>query len=310
MFETMYEAPGIGLAAIQVGIPKRVLVIDLQEPVEEEGGEPVKDPRVFINPEILERSDAGSAYNEGCLSVPDQYADVERPDIVRARWLDENGKQQEGEFDGLMSVCLQHEIDHLERHPVHRPSVAAEARHDPQEARQAAQGPREGGDPLAVRSDRRRGLAAIVGAFAAHLRAQLAMFVVVLLALGGAFVADAGADSSISLSTASFDPARRTAKLAGRLADVGAVEAGADALRMSISSATQASAQLTHIRAQYIKWWAASPSGWFTWPLHVGVKGNHLADGHSFSSSLQSKRSNPNRFRQRKLRLEHRLRAA
>jgi peptide deformylase len=78
MFETMYEAPGIGLAAIQVGVPKRVLVIDLQEP-EEEGGEPVKDPRVFINPEILQTSDQDVPYTEGCLSVPEQFAEVDRP---------------------------------------------------------------------------------------------------------------------------------------------------------------------------------------------------------------------------------------
>ena len=118
MFETMYAAPGIGLAAVQVAVPRRVVVIDLQdpEPVEEgeEEGPPVKRPHVFINPEILHRSDARKTYNEGCLSIPDQYAEIERPDIVRARWLDEQGKQQEGEFDGLMSVCLQHEVDHLE----------------------------------------------------------------------------------------------------------------------------------------------------------------------------------------------------
>ncbi len=112
MFETMYEAPGIGLAAIQVAVPRRLLVIDLQDP-EEEGGEPVKRPYVFINPEIVERSDARKIYNEGCLSIPDQYAEVERPDVVRARWIDENGRSQEGEFGGLMSVCLQHEVDHL-----------------------------------------------------------------------------------------------------------------------------------------------------------------------------------------------------
>src|SRR5678810_1404506 len=76
MFETMYAAPGIGLAAIQVGVPKRLLVIDLQEP-EEEGGEPVKDPRVFINPEILVHSDVEVPYTEGCLSVPDQFAEVD-----------------------------------------------------------------------------------------------------------------------------------------------------------------------------------------------------------------------------------------
>src|SRR5580765_8968155 len=88
MFETMYAAPGIGLAAVQVGVPIRLLVIDLQEP-EEEGGEPVRDPRVFINPEILSHSDQEVPYTEGCLSVPDQYADVERPYRIRARWLDE-----------------------------------------------------------------------------------------------------------------------------------------------------------------------------------------------------------------------------
>jgi peptide deformylase len=117
MFDTMYEAPGIGLAAVQVAVPRRLLVIDLQDPDPvpegEEEGPPVKRPHVFINPEILHRSDARKSYNEGCLSIPEQYAEVERPDIVRARWLDVDGKEQEGEFDGLMSVCLQHEVDHL-----------------------------------------------------------------------------------------------------------------------------------------------------------------------------------------------------
>jgi peptide deformylase len=112
MFDTMYEAPGIGLAAIQVAVPRRLVLIDLQDP-QEEGGEPVRRPHVFINPEIVQRSDARKVYNEGCLSIPDQYAEVERPDIVRARWLDEQGREQEGEFGGLMSVCLQHEVDHL-----------------------------------------------------------------------------------------------------------------------------------------------------------------------------------------------------
>ena len=117
MFETMYEAPGIGLAAIQVAVPRRLLIVDLQDPDPvpegEEEGPPVKRPHVFINPEILHRSDARKSYNEGCLSIPDQYAEVERPDIVRARWQDLDGRTQEGEFDGLMSVCLQHEVDHL-----------------------------------------------------------------------------------------------------------------------------------------------------------------------------------------------------
>ena len=113
MFETMYDAPGIGLAAIQVGVPIRVLVMDLHEP-EEEDGEPVNDPRVFINPEILTHSDEEVPYLEGCLSVPDQYAEVERPDHIRARWLDEHGKRHEEQLDGLIAVCLQHEMDHLE----------------------------------------------------------------------------------------------------------------------------------------------------------------------------------------------------
>ena len=113
MFETMYEAPGIGLAAVQVAVPRRLVIIDLQEPEEEEG-EPVKRPQVFINPEILHRSAARKIYNEGCLSIPDQYAEIERPDTVRARWIDETGVPREGEFDGLMSVCLQHEVDHLD----------------------------------------------------------------------------------------------------------------------------------------------------------------------------------------------------
>jgi peptide deformylase len=113
MFDTMYAAPGIGLAAVQVGVPKRLLVIDLQEP-EEEDGEPVRDPRVFVNPEILETSETSRPYQEGCLSVPDQYAEVMRPDRVRARWLDRDGTRHEQWIDGLLAVCLQHEIDHLD----------------------------------------------------------------------------------------------------------------------------------------------------------------------------------------------------
>jgi peptide deformylase len=113
MFDTMYDAPGIGLAAVQVGEPIRLLVIDLQEP-EEEGGEPVRDPRVFVNPEILWTSDDEIPYTEGCLSVPEQYAEVMRPDRIRAKWQDIDGKAFEEEIDGLLAVCLQHEMDHLE----------------------------------------------------------------------------------------------------------------------------------------------------------------------------------------------------
>ncbi|HEX8225448.1 MAG TPA: peptide deformylase [Allosphingosinicella sp.] len=113
MFETMYAAPGIGLAAIQVGVPKRILVIDLQDPEEEEG-DPVRKPLVFINPEILRSAETVVPYQEGCLSVPDQYAEVERPASIRARWLDRDGKVHEEELDGLLATCLQHEMDHLE----------------------------------------------------------------------------------------------------------------------------------------------------------------------------------------------------
>ena len=113
MFETMYEAPGIGLAAVQVGVPIRLLVIDLQEP-EEEDGEGVRDPRIFINPEIVDPSEDTSIYNEGCLSVPDQYAEVERPATCRARWMDMDGVQHDEQIVGMLATCLQHEMDHLE----------------------------------------------------------------------------------------------------------------------------------------------------------------------------------------------------
>ncbi|GAY23104.1 peptide deformylase [Sphingobium fuliginis] len=115
MFETMYDAPGIGLAAIQVGVPKRVLVIDLQEPEsDEEGAPPVRKPMVFINPEILEGSEDLSVYNEGCLSVPDQFAEVERPASIRASWMDRDGRIHEERLEGLLATCLQHEMDHLQ----------------------------------------------------------------------------------------------------------------------------------------------------------------------------------------------------
>lgn len=112
MFETMYAAPGIGLAAIQVGVPLRVVTIDLQEP-ESEGGEGVRQPVAFINPEIVSASDRLQTYNEGCLSIPEQYGEIARPDGIRARWLDEAGAAHEEELTGLMAICLQHEIDHL-----------------------------------------------------------------------------------------------------------------------------------------------------------------------------------------------------
>lgn len=126
MFETMYAAHGIGLAAIQVGVPLRLLVIDLQpedpdaepEPCDHDGHhhhhQPTKrEPRVFVNPEILDPSAETKSYQEGCLSVPDIYADVDRPATCRVRWHDLEGKLHEEQMDGMMAVCIQHEMDHL-----------------------------------------------------------------------------------------------------------------------------------------------------------------------------------------------------
>ena len=107
MLATMYDAPGIGLAAIQIGEPVRMLVIDLAKEDE------TPAPHVFINPEILSSADTRSVYEEGCLSIPDYYAEVERPASVRVKYLDRDGKLQEIEAEGLMATCLQHEIDHL-----------------------------------------------------------------------------------------------------------------------------------------------------------------------------------------------------
>lgn len=107
MFDTMYDAPGIGLAAIQVGVPKRVVTMDLSRKEEE------KRPRVFINPEIVWSSDDTRDYEEGCLSIPEVHEDVERPESVRVRWTDLDGKLHEETADGLFATCIQHEIDHL-----------------------------------------------------------------------------------------------------------------------------------------------------------------------------------------------------
>ncbi len=111
LFETMYDAPGIGLAAVQVGALDRVFVMDLQ--TEGADGVAVKTPRAFIDPEVVWASDERSIYNEGCLSIPEQYAEVERPARVRARWLDVDGVAREEELEGLTATCIQHEIDHL-----------------------------------------------------------------------------------------------------------------------------------------------------------------------------------------------------
>jgi peptide deformylase len=107
MLETMYAAPGIGLAAIQVGVPKRVIVMDLAR------GEEPKAPRFFVNPEILWASEERFVYEEGCLSVPEIYDEVERAAKVRIRYLDYHGQPVEEEAEGLFAVCIQHEMDHL-----------------------------------------------------------------------------------------------------------------------------------------------------------------------------------------------------
>ncbi len=112
MTETMYAAKGIGLAAIQVGVPHRVIVIDLQEEEDDEG-KPVPAPRTYVNPTLVEVSEDLSTYNEGCLSIPEQYAEVTRPARCRVRWLDGQGQNHEEEMDGLLATCMQHEIDHL-----------------------------------------------------------------------------------------------------------------------------------------------------------------------------------------------------
>ena len=107
MFETMYKAPGIGLAAIQVAVPARVVVMDLSKRDEN------AEPRVFINPEIIWKSEEISTYEEGCLSIPDIHEDVDRPARVKVKYLDLDGKSQEADAEGLFATCIQHEVDHL-----------------------------------------------------------------------------------------------------------------------------------------------------------------------------------------------------
>jgi peptide deformylase len=107
MIETMYSADGIGLAAIQVGVPKRILVMDLDQ---KDGN---KNPKAYINPKILWASEELATFEEGCLSVPEIWDEVERPAKIRAEYLDRDGNKQELEADGLLATCLQHEMDHL-----------------------------------------------------------------------------------------------------------------------------------------------------------------------------------------------------
>ncbi len=108
MLETMYAAPGIGLAAIQVGVPKRVIVMDIGQ---KEGQ---KNPMYFVNPQIITKSKINSIYEEGCLSVPGQFAEIERPDKCHIRFLDYYGQTKEIKAEGMLATCIQHEMDHLE----------------------------------------------------------------------------------------------------------------------------------------------------------------------------------------------------
>ena len=108
MLETMYDAPGIGLAAIQIGVPKRVIVMDLAREDED------PQPRYFVNPEILDPSEDKNVYEEGCLSVPEFYDEVERPAKCRVKFLDYDGQEQVLDAEGMLATCIQHEMDHLE----------------------------------------------------------------------------------------------------------------------------------------------------------------------------------------------------
>jgi len=108
MLETMYAAPGIGLAAIQVGVAKRIIVLDIAPK------DSPRNPMYFINPEIVEKSENQSTYEEGCLSVPGQFAEIDRPDKCHIKYLDYNGEQKEIKAEGMLATCIQHEMDHLE----------------------------------------------------------------------------------------------------------------------------------------------------------------------------------------------------
>mgnify|MGYP006078252427 FL=1 len=108
MLDTMYDAPGIGLAAIQIGVPKRIIVMDISR------NEDKKEPRYFVNPVIKKKNEEKAKYEEGCLSVPDQFAEIERPNTCEVEYLDYFGKKQLLKADGLLATCIQHEMDHLE----------------------------------------------------------------------------------------------------------------------------------------------------------------------------------------------------
>jgi|TARA_B110000046_G_scaffold130966_1_gene137439 peptide deformylase len=108
MLDTMYDAPGIGLAAVQIGVPKRIIVMDISR------DENKKEPRYFVNPVIKNKNDEKAKYEEGCLSVPNQFAEIERPNECEIEYLDYDGKKKLLKADGLLATCIQHEMDHLE----------------------------------------------------------------------------------------------------------------------------------------------------------------------------------------------------
>jgi|TARA_B110000438_G_scaffold272562_1_gene291331 peptide deformylase len=114
MLETMYAAPGIGLAAIQVGVAKRIIVLDIGQKKKEGEKEGEKDPMFFVNPEIIGKSNNISTYEEGCLSVPGQFAEINRPDKCHVKYLDYQGEEKEIKAEGMLATCIQHEMDHLE----------------------------------------------------------------------------------------------------------------------------------------------------------------------------------------------------
>lgn len=114
MLETMYDAPGIGLAAVQIAVPRRLIVMDVKyRQPDEEGGEVAKEPIAMVNPEIVSHGDAMRVHEEGCLSIPEFYAEVERPSKVTVRYIDRDGKQREMECEDVLATVVQHEVDHL-----------------------------------------------------------------------------------------------------------------------------------------------------------------------------------------------------
>ncbi len=114
MLETMYDAPGIGLAAVQVGVPRQLIIMDVKyRQADEEGGEVAKEPIVMVNPQIVTRGDEMHLHEEGCLSIPEFYAEIERPSTITVRYIDRDGKSRERQCEDVLATVVQHEVDHL-----------------------------------------------------------------------------------------------------------------------------------------------------------------------------------------------------